>query len=103
VLRRIADVLRAGTRSTDRVCRWGGEEFVLIAPGTTRDGVMQLADKLRAEVLATVQVCDAPVSVSMGVAVAEGDHLDAQRLLFDADAALYRAKRNGRNRVEWAV
>lgn len=103
VLRRIADVLRAGTRSTDRVCRWGGEEFVLIAPGTARDGVMQLADKLRAEVLATVQVCDAPVSVSMGVAVAEGDHLDAQRLLFEADSALYRAKRNGRNRVEWAV
>ena len=64
---------------------------------------MQLADKLRVEVQAAVQVRDVPVSVSMGVAVAEGDRLDAQRLLFDADAALYRAKRNGRNRVEWAA
>lgn len=103
VLQRIADVLRSGIRSSDRVCRWGGEEFVLIAPGTTPEGVMQLADKLRVEVQAAVQVRDVPVSVSMGVAVAEGDRLDAQRLLFDADAALYRAKRNGRNRVEWAA
>jgi diguanylate cyclase len=103
VLCRIADVLRAGVRSSDRVCRWGGEEFVLIAPGTTSDGVKQLTDKLRVAVPAAVQVAEVPVSVSMGVALADGERLDAQRLLFEADEALYRAKRNGRDRVEWAA
>lgn len=103
VLQRVAEVLQSGIRNSDRVCRWGGEEFVLIAPGTTTEGVVQLAEKLRQGVLAALHGSQAPVTVSLGVAVADAACLDAQRLLSDADAALYRAKFNGRNRVELAA
>lgn len=105
-LRQVAQALEATLgRSTDFVARYGGEEFVFLAPMTDLAGALQRAEEL----LAAVRALNLPhsgspygrVTLSIGVAAmqaAPGD--DPQRLLQRADAALYRAKQQGRNRVE---
>lgn len=103
MLQRLAEVLRKGLRSSDEVCRWGGEEFVLIAPCTDAEGAVQLAEKTRAAVESAMRSGRVPVTISLGVAVSHGNRPDVQSLLQRADAALFRAKRQGRNRVVEAV
>jgi diguanylate cyclase (GGDEF)-like protein len=92
-------------RSADHVARYGGEEFAVILPGTTANGALQLAERIRADITAL----DLPhpgndgigrVSVSLGVATIVPDRaLDKNRLLEAADHALYAAKDAGRNRA----
>ncbi|MCS6810697.1 MAG: GGDEF domain-containing protein [Tepidimonas sp.] len=101
VLRQTARLMANSIRKTDRVARFGGEEFVLLLPDTTVDHARQLADKLR-EGLAQLSIAtlEGPVTASLGVAGSTGDvdrSLDA--LLLQADQALYEAKRRGRNRT----
>ncbi|MBP8296763.1 MAG: GGDEF domain-containing protein [Burkholderiales bacterium] len=99
VLARVAALLKSQTRATDTVARFGGEEFIVLMPHT---GIAQAAAKaeqfrgaLAAEVIAPMT---APVTSSFGVAELECDE-DGESLLRRADAALYRAKQGGRNRV----
>lgn len=100
VARALADTT---TRALDVVARYGGEEFAVILPATRRQDAQHLAQIMRQAVQA--QQLAAPkghVSVSIGVSAAEhiaGD--DPAALLAAADAALYDAKRAGRNRVAW--
>lgn len=91
--------LAATARTADVVGRWGGEEFVVIAPDTARDGATRLAERCRAAIAATPMLGSRlAVTVSVGVAVAEvGD--DPRSLVHRADTAMYRAKRAGRNQV----
>jgi diguanylate cyclase len=100
VLRSVARQLADNARSVDFVARYGGEEFVVILPSTTLEQARQAADKLRRiidEVVFKYDEQKVPVTVSAGVAeLAAGDSPDT--LLKRADDALYRAKRNGRNR-----
>lgn len=103
VLRRVAELLQSEVRGSDLICRWGGEEFVLIAPGARVEGLRPLSEKLRERVASAMASWEIPVSVSVGVAAAESSGLDVPQLLAAADAALYRAKLNGRNRVEVAL
>lgn len=106
VLRRFAAVLKAQLRAADAVARWGGEEFLLLMPGTHADDARGVLERLRHEVC-TGDALDgiAPglkVSFSAGVVeVAEGESQDAA--IDRADRALYRAKQGGRNRVEAAA
>jgi diguanylate cyclase (GGDEF)-like protein len=91
-------------RGTDLFGRVGGEEFLLVLPDTSRESAIQLAERLRENIAKEVSVGIPPMSVtaSFGVAwITEGSH-DLDRLQSAADAALYRAKQNGRNRVETA-
>lgn len=104
VLRQAAQTLSANVRQYDSVGRYGGEEFLVVLPGCDQDGCFAQAERLRA---AFDSECfdlpgqAAPVTCSFGVAAADRlDGLDAGRLLREADAALYQAKRAGRNRVE---
>lgn len=98
VLVRLAALLTAGSRDSDIVGRWGGEEFVLICPETTVDGATRLAEHLRQAVAADRVDGLPPLTVSLGVAEGqEGD--DDDSLLARADKALYEAKRTGRDRV----
>jgi diguanylate cyclase (GGDEF)-like protein len=103
VLREVTRRLRAVLRAYDAVGRYGGEEFLIIMPRCRAEHIVGLAERLR-ESIAAGPVCvgpnSIPVTVSLGVSVSEngtGDSL--QQLLQAADAALYRAKYEGRNRV----
>jgi len=101
VLRDAANVLRAHCRSSDLAARIGGEEFVLLLPGADRDAACAVAERVRAEVASREFAALAPgvrVTLSAGVAVDAGQGC-ADELLRAADAALYRAKGEGRDRV----
>jgi diguanylate cyclase (GGDEF)-like protein len=104
VLKRVAQVLASTVRLGDRVVRFGGEEFLLILPGVGVDMAARIADRARS-VLAqsplAVGATSIPVTISLGVAERrEGEDRDS--VIRRADAAMYRAKRGGRNRVELA-
>ncbi|TFW13332.1 GGDEF domain-containing protein [Massilia arenosa] len=101
VLRAFAQLAQRSIRLTDKLVRWGGEEFLIICPGTDSTQALQFAEKLRA----TLEHHDWPaalaVTASFGVAtLAEGE--DFGRALDRADQALYRSKNTGRNRVTFA-
>lgn len=98
-LQAFAVVVRDNVRGADTVGRWGGEEFLVLCPETTAEEAAQLAERLRAATRASSFENGRTHTVSAGVAAfREGDDLDA--LLNRADAALYRAKNAGRDRVE---
>ena len=104
VLQRMAEVLRAHVRASDLVCRSGGEEFVVLMPGATLPAALARAERWRAAFAAEPVVVreGAAVSctVSIGVALHRGRKETFDACLDRADAALYAAKRAGRNRVE---
>ena len=100
VLQTVGEILRAHTRNTDGLGRWGGEEFVLVCPGASLEKAADLAEKLRRRILDTNFIPEDPLSItaSFGVAATQGDQSfeDAFR---QADQALYLAKGRGRNCV----
>jgi diguanylate cyclase (GGDEF)-like protein len=99
VLVQLGHRLAADLRATDRLGRWGGEEFLLVCGHTPLPAALELAERLRASVAGFGFGHGDPVTVSIGVAqVRQGD--DADSLLARADEALYRAKDAGRDRVE---
>jgi diguanylate cyclase (GGDEF)-like protein len=97
VLREVADALVANTKNYDVVARYGGDEFVVLLPGCHRDDAVGVAERVRKGIARAVG--EAPVTVSAGVATLPDNANDAERLVAAADAALYDAKRNGRDRV----
>jgi diguanylate cyclase (GGDEF)-like protein len=103
-LQRVASTLQRQFRESDIVCRYGGEEFVVIMPGATsdaaRDKANQLCEAVREEPI-TYQDRDLGVlTVSVGVANWPDSSDRPEQILSRADQALYRAKEAGRNRVE---
>jgi diguanylate cyclase (GGDEF)-like protein len=101
VIRQVAATLRRTLRKADIVCRWGGEEFLVVVKDTADPGGRQLAEKIR-EAVATAQFGykddTIAVTVSIGIAVhREGETAD--QLIARADQALYAAKAAGRNAV----
>ncbi len=99
VLRETALRLNYNLRPGETVARWGGEEFVVLAPSSGKAQAERLAERLRAAVQSEPLAGHIRVTVSIGIAVLRpGD--SAARLLERADRALYRAKEAGRNRVE---
>jgi len=103
VLRRVADCLRGATRGDEIVGRWGGEEFLVVLPHTAADEAATAAERVRAAVAREVITLDGErVSVTISAGCAAGPRHDVATLVDLADAALYRAKQEGRNRVEVA-
>jgi diguanylate cyclase (GGDEF)-like protein len=107
VLCETARRLRQSARPYDRIGRYGGEEFLIVMPGCDLTFAGFAAERLRADVAAEPVVLpdgtSIPVTLSIGVAAKLGGcKSDAETIIFLADEALYRAKRNGRNRVELA-
>jgi diguanylate cyclase (GGDEF)-like protein len=99
----VGRALSANVRESDLVGRFGGEEFVVLAPATPSDGAEQLAETLREAVRATsVPGLDEPITASFGVASFPAHAAQDDELLRLADRALYRAKDLGRDRVEVA-
>jgi diguanylate cyclase (GGDEF)-like protein len=104
LLRELGRVLRVHIRESDIACRYGGEEFTLILPEASREVARERAELLRQEVKRlrfNFEAVDFPrMSVSLGVAVYPDHGLTGEALLRAGDAALYRAKHQGRDRVE---
>lgn len=102
LLRGVASVIRQRLRLTDVACRFGGDEFAVLLPRTDGPEALQLAEHLRSAIADSGSGDPAgqrSASVSIGVAVCRDDHSDASALLREADAALYAAKLDGRNRA----
>jgi len=104
VLKLISHLVDQNTRTTDTVCRYGGEEFTIIMPGLKKAEAIVIAEKLRS----LIEVYDfegestkpcRKVTISIGVSSYPEDETEPEKLLKLADKALYRAKESGRNRV----
>ncbi|TCL09219.1 diguanylate cyclase (GGDEF)-like protein [Shimia isoporae] len=106
VLKSVAALLKeTRLRKSDRICRYGGEEFALILPGTRGKDAVKIAERLRQSIAGHITECSPDLSLiitcSFGVASASAKGPSEPALLIEeADAALYQAKATGRNRVE---
>ncbi|MEJ6401513.1 GGDEF domain-containing protein [Yoonia sp. 2307UL14-13] len=104
VIRHVAQILVAQTRRDDIVCRFGGEEFMVFLRDQDLDDGFAVAERMRAEIataMAKSGDTQIPVTVSIGGAIKEPD-ADVAVVISVADAALYQAKRDGRNRTHFA-
>src|SRR6185503_15451532 len=100
VLRQIAGEITRATRDTDRVYRYGGEEFIVVCEGLAHGPALLAAERLRLRVAATeIQGIADRVTASIGVATTPEDGRDMTELFATADGRLYGAKEAGRNRV----
>jgi diguanylate cyclase (GGDEF)-like protein len=99
VLRFLARTLQGRVRASDTAARLGGEEFVALLPDTGVEGALVMAEGLREAIAAHLDPVYGRITVSIGVAAMVGEEGDGPLLLHRADEALYRAKREGRNRV----
>ncbi len=103
VLREFANLLRRQVRGADLVCRYGGEEFVVVMPDTDPEIAGRVAERVRAAVAQKLFELPSgrqtPVTVSVGVASLEGGADTMAALAKRADMALYEAKNSGRNKV----
>ncbi|QSX77216.1 diguanylate cyclase [Agrilutibacter solisilvae] len=103
LLARVGQTLRELVRNEDVACRYGGEEFTLVLPETDRETALARAEVIRAAIGSTTVLhareIIGPNTASLGLAMFPDDAQVADELLQLADAALYRAKHAGRNRV----
>ncbi len=110
LLKMLAAILRETTREVDIVGRYGGEEFIILLPETPKTEALRTAERLRAAVAAAIfpGFADDPEmvvlkTISLGVATFPADAQEIPALVQQADEALYRAKRAGRNQVVEAI
>lgn len=96
VLIELTNIVEDTMRSSDSFYRYGGEEFVLVMPGTPREGIAPALDKLQAAIHQRLRGPDAPVTVSVGAALIKADD-GGEKCLARADQALYKAKSSGRD------
>lgn len=100
ILRKVAQILKAGARDTDLVARYGGEEFTLILSDTDMAGGKVTAERIRMEVEKTVfSTSLGPLRCTLSLGIASHPQVEAEDLLEQADQALYHSKRMGRNRA----
>ena len=103
VLAGAAAAFKSQSRPYDLAVRYGGEELILVLPGTTTDGAIAIAERIRKEIAdLTVPGCPRQITISLGVAGWKSGEAP-EAFVARADAALYSAKSTGRNRVEVAL
>jgi len=99
VLTHIADIIKRSLRTGDFVARFGGEEFMALLPDTDLDGALTVAEKIREAVEQSTAPTVGRVTISIGATLASSADAEMDLAVRRADAALYDAKRAGRNRV----
>lgn len=100
VLIALADIMRASVRAGDACCRVGGEEFLVLMPGASREAALDVAERIRQATEAHRMPGEVGhVTISIGVARWPDDDADVDKVLERADQALYQAKSSGRNKV----
>ncbi|WCE31542.1 sensor domain-containing diguanylate cyclase [Vibrio sp. SCSIO 43137] len=104
VLKAFVNNIQKNLRADDLLFRWGGEEFLVMLPGLNEETAMVVAENLRQtinqnRIMLTENSCVC-LTVSMGIALYPNHAATRQRLIQNADIAMYRAKTNGRNRIE---
>lgn len=101
VLKMIADLFRGGTRAQECLCRWGGEEFLLLLPETPFDGAMIVAERLRKRISEeTIVFGREELTVTLSFGVGEFDPaMSIDENIELIDKAMYKAKKAGKNRV----
>jgi diguanylate cyclase (GGDEF)-like protein len=97
ILARVGAIITDEIRDIDTGARYGGEEFVVVAPSTDGESAVELAERLRRRI--AEELHEAGITVSVGVGTCPDDGDTAPAVVEAADAALYRAKREGRNRT----
>lgn len=106
VLQLVAKFFVSSIRNTDRLYRWGGDEFLIVCDGVKADSVKEFCDNLLSRFAEMIEDTEFPrinLTISMGVSYFHADDTSYQEVLARADEALYRAKRNGKNRVELSL
>lgn len=97
-LRRISEVLKENCRKIDILCRYGGEEFVLILPANDKEGAALLGERIRKSI-EDKKILRSKFTISIGIASYPKDSPNKKTLIEKADQALYKAKKKGKNRV----
>ncbi len=95
VLRKVSEGIKEATRGIDLVCRWGGDEIVVVLSNITREGIMIAADRIRKRIISIGEKNALPLDISIGVALYPEHGSDTDELIRMADRALYIAKRGG--------
>jgi len=110
VIQEVAKRLLESTRSTDLVCRYGGEEFCIVLPGMAPEGALTLANRILERIAERAgrsvrEIEGLNVTVSIGASFSSGAAVNAKQLIDEADLALYEAKRGGRNQTQahWQI
>jgi two-component system, cell cycle response regulator len=102
VLIEISLIMANCLRKSDTVARWGGEEFIILLPETTRENALQIASRILTSV-STAEIFSLPKQITVSIGLAGMPELDidtSEKLIVAADRALYEAKNKGRNRVD---
>ena len=104
VIAGMANILRANLRNSDLICRWGGEEFLMLLPDCDKNSSVLLVEKIRARIEKEDFIAgDKHIPVTASFGISSYQHQETQNTFFErADKALYRAKAQGRNRAEVA-
>jgi len=102
ILRQVAAVASEAVREVDTLARYGGEEFIVVLPNTNMSLALQVAERIRSSIEASISVPDRAITASFGVVEIEED-MRIKDMIHFADLALYKAKEKGRNRIEEAI
>jgi len=103
VIKEIARIIQTTIREVDTAARWGGEEFVVLSPNTSKEKAQLAAERMRKAVASYefIRTETKKVTVSIGIAGIPDPAIDSQdKMIHAADLAMYEAKKNGRNRIE---